>query len=52
MVADLSMPKFEWDHPSMHQAANAAIEKQVILVSVLFTDPSCHQLAHRALQLR
>ncbi len=29
MLADLSTPKFEWDHPSMHQAANSAIEKQV-----------------------
>ena len=29
MLADLSTPKFEWDHPTMRQAASAAIEKQV-----------------------
>ena len=29
MMTDLSTPKFEWDHPTMRQAASAAIEKQV-----------------------
>ena len=35
MLADLSTPKFEWDHPSMQQSSSASIEKQVCQACML-----------------